>query len=245
MAWRLARSLTGLRDEVNRTWPNRSKASDGTVGDLAHQNRSSGHNPNAAGVVTALDITAAGIDIAWYAEHLRTLGAAGHPALRSGGYVIYNRRICSAKSGWRWVTYNGTNPHIKHCHCSVGTTAAAYDSTSPWGITNRGDDFMSALTDAEQRELLTRMRKAEEYAASAKMMAEDTHKRCIRLETSIHGVDDDTRNRSIFFRVKYLFSELLDSGNNLKLRQILALYGHPDVQAAIRKVDAEANPGDQ
>jgi hypothetical protein len=61
MAWRPAKSLIQLRDQINQIAPNRSKASDGTIGDAAHASRASDHNPwvreGDAGVVTAIDIT--------------------------------------------------------------------------------------------------------------------------------------------------------------------------------------------
>ena len=45
MTWRLARSLETLRAQINRIAPNRSKVSDGTIGDAKHASRSSDHNP--------------------------------------------------------------------------------------------------------------------------------------------------------------------------------------------------------
>ena len=61
MAWRVAKSLLHLRDQINQAAPNRSKASDGTIGDAAHASRDSDHNPwvqdGDVGVVTAMDIT--------------------------------------------------------------------------------------------------------------------------------------------------------------------------------------------
>ena len=57
MAWRLARSLETLRAQINALSPNRSKASDGTIGDAAHSARTSDHNPDGGGVVRALDLT--------------------------------------------------------------------------------------------------------------------------------------------------------------------------------------------
>ena len=33
MAWRVGASLLTLRDQVNAAWPNRSRASDGTIGE--------------------------------------------------------------------------------------------------------------------------------------------------------------------------------------------------------------------
>lgn len=45
MTWRLARGLEHLRAQVNTKWSNRSKDSDGSIGDEAHASRSSDHNP--------------------------------------------------------------------------------------------------------------------------------------------------------------------------------------------------------
>lgn len=59
--WRVAKSLDRLLAQVNRLAPDRSKASDGAIGDAKHQSRESDHNPwvtdGTIGVVTARDIT--------------------------------------------------------------------------------------------------------------------------------------------------------------------------------------------
>lgn len=137
MAWRVARSLLTLRDEINTKAPHRSKISDGTIGDAAHASRNSDHNPyikdaNGVGVVRAFDVThdpAHGLNCTDLAEHVRLLGQRGDPRVR---YVIWNRRIASSKAGWTWRHYSGSNAHDKHCHISV-VEGTAYDSTAPWG----------------------------------------------------------------------------------------------------------------
>jgi hypothetical protein len=140
MAWRPCRAGVALLAEVDKRWPNRSKASDGTIGDTAHSTRTSDHNPNSAGVVRARDITAAGIDAAWFAEWLRQKGAAKDPRLMGGGYVIFNRRITKADfSGWR--VYTGQNPHVKHVHVSFSRIATGYDDTSVWGLVQNGKPY--------------------------------------------------------------------------------------------------------
>ena len=64
MSYRIAKSLGLLAATVNAAAPNRSKASDGWIGDASHAARKSDHNPNRTpgdgipdGVVCALDIT--------------------------------------------------------------------------------------------------------------------------------------------------------------------------------------------
>lgn len=144
MSWRLARALEVLRAEINAIAPGRSKASDGTIGDQAHARDASDHNPNAADVVCAADFThdpSHGADMGRISERIRT---HRHPALK---YVIFNRRIASASSGWAWRPYTGSNPHDKHMHVSVGTgpdgkSVGPYDDTSPWGLTSNPGGLM-------------------------------------------------------------------------------------------------------
>lgn len=136
MSWRLAKSLETLRSQVNAASPQRSKASDGTIGDAAHASRSSDHNPwvkdGKTGVVTALDIThdpARGVDAGRLAE---SLIASRDKRIK---YVISNGRIASGNDGpqpWAWRKYSGTNPHTLHVHVSVRSAKAHYDAADPW-----------------------------------------------------------------------------------------------------------------
>lgn len=153
MAWRLAQSLITLRDEVNRMAPNRSKESDGTIGDQAHASRASRHNPNAAGVVTAMDITSdpgGGMPIHDIAEQI-VANPNRHPEL---SYVISNRRTAGRSTGWRWVAYSGTNPHEKHVHFGVGNgpdsaPTGPYDSSESWNLQGEEDEVSKQdVTDA-------------------------------------------------------------------------------------------------
>lgn len=134
MAWRLARSLDVLRQQINSTWPDRSKRTDGTIGDLAHQRAgNSEHLPNRAGVVRAMDIThdpANGVDgDRLAADIIAEIERRGHK-----GYVIWNRRIRSSYvQPGVWRTYRGSNPHTAHVHVSY---IAGYDDTRPWRLYN-------------------------------------------------------------------------------------------------------------
>lgn len=158
MSWRVANSLDVLLDEINDAAPNRSKISDGSIGDAAHASRDSDHNPwvidrNGVGVVRARDFThdpAGGLDCNDLARELEQLYRGGHPALGSGAYTIWRRRILSRDrlaEGWR--TYSGSNPHDHHLHQSVARAAAGYDSTAPWGVMKE-EDVMASLQELER-----------------------------------------------------------------------------------------------
>jgi hypothetical protein len=109
-----------LQDATAR-WPNRNRASDGILGDAAHQKRKSDHN-----LGNAYDLThdpANGVDC-----HVLSRQVINDPRVT---YVIWNRRIYNrqrAALGWR--NYTGPNPHTKHMHVSI--RAAARDTLTPW-----------------------------------------------------------------------------------------------------------------
>lgn len=135
-SWRLAGSLVTLRDQANEMWPKRSRASDGTIGDTAHQSRDSDHNPwvrdGPMGVVTAIDIThdpKSGCDAQRIVD---TLLSSKDARIK---YIIWNRRIASSTvSPWTWRPYSGSNPHTKHFHLSVMEQKAKYDDAGSWSI---------------------------------------------------------------------------------------------------------------
>jgi hypothetical protein len=138
--WRVAKSLLTLREQVNQRAPRRNKASDGTIGDARHCQRTSDHNPwvrdGSTGVVTAMDIThdpRGGCDANTLAEAIR---ANRDPRVK---YIIWNRRIANsaaigATPAWAWRRYTGENPHTAHVHISVKPDKANYDSTADWTI---------------------------------------------------------------------------------------------------------------
>lgn len=124
MTYHLAPALAELRNEVNARWPNRSKASDGWIGDPAHASRVSDHNPNQRGSVNALDITAEDIVPAELVA-----AAIAHP---STAYVIHDRSIWSRTYGWAKRPYKGSNPHTTHVHVSIQQNQAAEQNLTKW-----------------------------------------------------------------------------------------------------------------
>lgn len=141
MTWRLANSLTTLREQVDKRSPHRDRASDGTIGDTAHASRVSDHNPNSHDVVQAWDCThdPRGRSIRyrcsgrWLATRLRR-----H---RDGRlkYVIWNGRMFSSYPidgypAWAWRPYTGADPHTNHVHISVQDEPRLYDNARPWKL---------------------------------------------------------------------------------------------------------------
>lgn len=133
MSWRLSRGLGKLRDQVNERWPARGRSSDGDIGDSSHATRVSDHNPDASGVVHAIDIThdpVGGFNSYTFADLILK---KQDKRLK---YVISNRRIGSGPAGPSpgvWRPYSGSNPHDHHCHIST-ISGGLSDLTEPWDI---------------------------------------------------------------------------------------------------------------
>ena len=138
--WVVDKGALKLRDQVDEAAPNRSKASDGTIGDLIHAQGDSDHNPespppagNPDNQVDALDLTHDpdhGADMGVVTESIRV---SKDPRI---DYVIFNHRIYSGSQGpqpWVWRPYTGTSdPHTNHAHFSM--LDHPHDVTTPWSI---------------------------------------------------------------------------------------------------------------
>lgn len=127
MKWRLAKSLEKLREQINTAKPHRDRKSDGSIGDQAHAARVSDHNPNPAGVVTAIDLThdPRHLDGKILSRQLIT-----DPRVK---YVIFAGEIWKARTG-QWEKYRGSNSHHRHVHVSVSADAGKYDDARPWDL---------------------------------------------------------------------------------------------------------------
>lgn len=131
--WRVARSLFVLRDQIDARFPNRSRITDGYIGDNDHQNTTSDHNPWYGGIVTAADWThdpRSGFDIDRFTDEL---AAGKDPRIK---YIIANRWILDSRAQynpWKWVRYNGSNPHTSHVHVSVMATPIC-DAMHWWNV---------------------------------------------------------------------------------------------------------------
>jgi hypothetical protein len=143
-------------DQATKKWPGRNRLSDGICGDARHQRRTSDHNEG-----NAFDLThdpAHGLDTYMLAELMRR---KPDPRVK---YIISNGRIWNPSISPEWRTYTGDNPHTKHMHVSIKSTARnqvgdwwnQYD-VEPRSSSPREDLLMAiALNDDDARRCLVR-----------------------------------------------------------------------------------------
>jgi hypothetical protein len=114
----LSKAAETLRRQINSSFPDRDKRSDGWIGDSRHQSTKSDHNPCVStGAVRAIDVDrdlGGPANNAFYlADQLRILGKTD----KRISYVIYNGKIASRIMFWKWRKYSG-DPHTSHIHIS-------------------------------------------------------------------------------------------------------------------------------
>jgi hypothetical protein len=121
MTPKLCKAGQQLRLQVDDNYPDRDRTSDGWIGDTRHQARPSDHNPDAEGIVRAIDIDR---DLSGkakpdlmpdLADQLRLCAKRGDKRI---SYIIFDGRIASSKKAWAWRSYTGSNKHNHHCHIS-------------------------------------------------------------------------------------------------------------------------------
>lgn len=111
--------------DATATWPNRNRASDGIMGDAAHQARPSDHN-----LGNAFDLThdtANGVDC-------RVLSrlVMNDPRVK---YVIFAGQVYRTyRPAQGWSIYTGPNSHHHHMHVSI--KAESRGDLSPWPWSN-------------------------------------------------------------------------------------------------------------
>jgi hypothetical protein len=120
MTPKLCKAGQQLRLQIDDTYPDRDRTSDGWIGDTRHSARPSDHNPDAASIVRAIDIDR---DLSGKAKPdlMPDLADQIRHAAKSDSriaYVIFAGKIASPRMGWRWRKYSGINKHDHHCHIS-------------------------------------------------------------------------------------------------------------------------------
>jgi hypothetical protein len=130
MSWKLCKAGQQLRQQIDDSYPDRDRASDGTIGDARHSSRTSDHNPDAKGIVRAIDIDR---DLSGKKKPdlMPDLADQIRHAAKSDkriAYIIFAGKIASPRMGWRWRKYSGINPHDHHCHISFTKQGDSDDS---------------------------------------------------------------------------------------------------------------------
>jgi hypothetical protein len=126
---KLSKSVIQFREQADDAYPDRDRSSDGTLGDARHSTKKSDHNPcPRTGYVRAFDLDASldGKDAT--AHYLADQIRAHAKSSKRIAYVIFNKKIASKRTLWRFIKYRGTNPHTKHIHISF-TEAGDQDSS--------------------------------------------------------------------------------------------------------------------
>jgi hypothetical protein len=131
MTWKLAAAAVTLRDQVNKRYPRRDRASDGTIGDQAHRRRISDHNPDKSGYVMALDLDEDGWPAHKFADQLiEYVRTSGDKRIRN---VVYEGRVASGTySNKLWVWRKAPSlGHKHHIHISFAEPAKRDGSPFP------------------------------------------------------------------------------------------------------------------
>ena len=127
-----------LRGQINATYPDRDKTSDGWLGDARHAARKSDHNPDPSAeyVVRAIDIDKDLVrtKLDYAADLADQLRLSKDVRI---AYVIFRGRIASSKKSWAWRPYDGINRHDHHIHISF-TPKGDHDA-SPFDIPLLGE----------------------------------------------------------------------------------------------------------
>jgi hypothetical protein len=152
--------LLELADEFDRVGNERDTSSDGSIGDQAHQERSSNHNrDDVAGSNTpqtdsdsSPDIRAIDVDQSGPWKNGFTMQKGVDflvERCRSGVEdrlveIIFNGHAWYRSNGWKKIVYTGSNQHTEHAHVGAKADSGTLENDRrPWGIAEKWGDSMS------------------------------------------------------------------------------------------------------
>lgn len=142
----LTPGMKNLGNQINDRFPTRSATSDGAIGDYAHSQGTSGHNPDDTShdnaewdndgdnksEIRAIDVdkdlndTVRGADMQDLVDHIRKLPGLG-AVLR---YIIFNNKMYHSSDKFAPTTYQGSNKHTEHAHFSGAYSQSADENTT-------------------------------------------------------------------------------------------------------------------
>jgi len=202
-SWVLIPALQSLFDAFNKIASSRDKSSDGAIGDTAHQQSVSDHNPDEVGSVPIHDadktneVHAIDVDNNLNESDLTMekvvqfiLGRCRSGQEKRLRYVIYNRRIWSASSDWVQKAYTGPSPHTEHAHFSASYTTSLEASTASWHL----EDIPVSLTTADKTWITNEVKK--QAIAAVKDQLDEIANAVINADilTAPPGTDPDGKN---------------------------------------------------
>lgn len=162
MAAQRSVSIDRLWNDFLKTFPYKDRSSDGWIGDAAHQQESSGHNPDDTPGVTAersdadskQEVRAIDEDSDLRDPRGITMQQVIDRMLQTPNdlkrliYIIFNRQIWKKSNGWKKETYTGSSPHTEHGHFS-GDPAFDEDGSEWTSVTSFKEDDDMANTWTE------------------------------------------------------------------------------------------------
>lgn len=143
--WVVVPNLNEHRDQLTEAFPDRDKSSDGSIGDYAHSQGNSGHNPDDTDQNNAewdgdsdsvpevrardfdSDLRDPNVTCEMVVQHLVKMCRAGE--IWWWRYIIFKGRIWRKSNGWATENYTGPSPHTEHYHVSSDYSQAADNKT--------------------------------------------------------------------------------------------------------------------
>ena len=123
MKVKLSKAAIQLREQIDDSFPDRSRLSDGWIADARHMRAGkSDHCPDAQGWVRAIDVSRGlfqGSEPDIMGDLVDQLRQAGRSKRENRiSYIIYDGFIYSSKFRFIKRKYTGANKHTKHAHFS-------------------------------------------------------------------------------------------------------------------------------
>ena len=122
MKVKLSKAAVQLREQIDDSFPDRDRTSDGWIGDTRHAARKSDHNPDEQGWVRAIDVdcdlfkgSKPDIMPDLVDQFRRACKARTETRI---SYIIFDGYIYTSQNRFNKRKYKGANPHKKHAHFS-------------------------------------------------------------------------------------------------------------------------------
>lgn len=217
-AWTEVACLVTLNDELWQIAPARDMGASGTIGDQAHADRVSDHNPDETGAVPIhdldhinevhaldadVDLRRPGLSMRMVVDHIWARCESG--AEKRLRYIIFDHQIAEASNGWQWRPYTGADPHTGHAHFSAQYVTALEADTRSWTL----EDIPVALTADDKKWISGQIAAAVAAVWSAKLDIDTTKGTDLQPAGSILAYSS-SEHHAILDRLAALAAEVSD-----------------------------------